>query len=90
MTEVLELLQAANGMTPLGVIALLGTIIWMLVKGQKKVVGKMDVISNNHLHELPDLVENTRRTGDVLQRIEVKLGENFAVIHEKLDDIKDK
>ena len=90
MDEILELLKTANSMTPLGVIGLLGTIIWMLVKTQKVVVSKMDVISDNHLHELPDLVENSRRSVDVLQRIEVKLGENFAVINHKLDGLDKK
>ena len=86
MEELFKLLQAANGMTPMGIIALLGAIIWMLVKGQKQVVGKMDTLSNNHLHELPELVENSRKTVDVLQRIEVSLGSNFGSIHAKLDD----
>ena len=90
MNEIFDLLKAANGMSPLGIIALLAAIIAMLVKGQKTMVDKVDTLGNNHLHELPDLVENSRRSVDVLQRIEVKLGENFAVIHEKLDDIKDK
>ena len=81
MNEILELIKAANGMSPLGLSALLGVIILMLVKGRQQV----QKLTDNHLHELPELVENSRRSVDVLQRIEVKLGENFAAIHARLD-----
>ena len=86
MQEILELIKTASGMSPLGVIALLAIIIAMLVKGQRMVVGKMDTLSNNHLHEIPELVENSRRTVDVLQRIEVRLGEDLTYIKSKVDE----
>lgn len=85
MNELLELLTAANGMTPMGIIALMGTIIFLLIRGKQQV----EKLSNNHLHELPELVENSRKTVDVLQRIEVSLGGNFAQINGKLDNLNE-
>ena len=82
MEELQELLKAANGMSPMGIIALMATIIWLLVKGRQQVAK----LSDNHLHELPELVENSRKTVDVLQRIEVGLAGNFAEIKTKLDE----
>lgn len=81
MAEILELFKAASGMTPLGVIAMLVAVVWLLVKGRKDVQN----LGDNHLHDMPELIENSRRTVDVLQRIEVRLGENFAAIRERLD-----
>ena len=73
MDELLELLKTANGMSPLGVIALLAVIIGMLVKGQKSMAAKVDTLGDNHLHDLPVLVGNSNKMVDTLQRIEVKL-----------------
>ena len=86
MSELLELIKSANGITPLGLSALLAIIIWMLVKGKRAVTAQVQTIGDNHLHDLPLLIENSNRTVEVLQRIEVKLGENFSAIHAKLDD----
>ena len=59
MTELFSFLQ---GVQPIGVIALLGLIIYMLVKSRQD---KTDIV-DNHLHELPEILES-------LKRIEVKL-----------------
>ena len=80
MTEILELLKAVNGMTPIGIITLMAIIIFLLVKGRKDVKD----LSDNHLHDLPLLVENSNRTVDVLQRIEVRLGEDLTYIKERV------
>ena len=85
MSELLDLFTAANGISSLGVIAMLAAIIWMLVRGQRNVTSHMKTISENHLHELPELVENSRRTVDVLQRIEVRLGEDLTYIKGRVD-----
>lgn len=86
MPELFEVIKAANGITPLGLSALLAIIVWMLVKGKRDVAAQVQTLGENHLHDLPLLVENSNRTVEVLQRIEVKLGENFSAIHAKLDD----
>lgn len=86
MHDIFELFKAANSLTPLAIIGLLAAAILLLAKGRKEVTAKITTIADNHLHELPELVENSRRSVDVLQRIEVKLGENFAAIHAKLDE----
>lgn len=86
MTEVLELIKAANGITPLGLSALLAVIIWMLVRGKKSVAAQVRALGDNHLHSVPDIAANMERIVDTLQRIELKLGENFAAIHVKLGD----
>lgn len=61
-----ELFTFLTNVQPLGVIALLGVVIYMLVKnqqGQKR-------IATNHLHGLPEMAET-------LKRIEEKLDRNF-------------
>lgn len=67
-----------------GLIAL-ALVIWAWKGPFKTIQNSVTEIKDNHLHELPELVENSRRTVDVLQRIEVKLGENFASINARLD-----
>ena len=68
----LELLKTLNSFSPLGVIALLATIIYMLVN-QKKAVSE---VSDNHLSGLPEMAEDirtliveVRKSNDLLQRI---------------------
>lgn len=90
MSEIVELFKAANGLTPLAIMGLLAAAILLLAKGRKEVSEKMDTLANNHLHELPLLVENSTRSVDILQRIDTKLAENFAVIHVKLDNLDEK
>ena len=85
MESIFELFKAATSLSPLGIIALLAGVIAMLVKAKNEMSAQVKVIGDNHLHEMPELVENSRRSVEVLQRIEVKLGENFAVIHSRLD-----
>ena len=86
LQELIELIKAANGVTPIGLSALLAVIIVMLVRGQKTVVSKMDMLSDNHLHELPVLIENSTRMVDTLARIEVRLGEDLTYIKTKVSE----
>ena len=58
----IELFSFLTSIQPIGVIALLGLIIYMLVKSRQD---KTDIV-DNHLHELPEILE-------ALKRIEVKL-----------------
>ena len=74
MDSVTALLDTLNTLSPLAVIALLGVVIFFLVKGR----GEVQSIASNHLSGLPEILET-------LQRIEVKLGEDLAWIKAKLN-----
>jgi len=76
----MSLLQVLNSLSPLAVIALLAVIIFMMVQQNKGTAKQEQVneIRDNHLHDLPQMLET-------LQRIEVKLGEEFAYIRAKLN-----
>ena len=78
MELLIQLLATLNSMTPLAVIALLGLVIFLQVKNQKK-IGK---IEDNDLHDLPEMAET-------LQRIEVMLSKEFSYIRERLSGRKD-
>ena len=80
-----ELLTVLNNLSPIGLAAMLGLIIYMLVRGQRDTAKQVQSVGDNHLHELPILVENSHKTVEILQRIEVRLAENFSVIRERLD-----
>lgn len=85
METIIELLQMLNTLSPLAVIALLGIVIFMLVKGRTAADAKVETIASNHLHELPELVENSRKAVEVLQRIETRMAEDFGYIKAKLN-----
>lgn len=74
METLLAVLTTLNAMTPLGVIALLATIIYLQVKSHKQV----DTLKTNDLHELPEVVES-------LRRIEILLASEFSYIRAKLN-----
>lgn len=80
MTALTSLLQTLNTLSPLAVIALLGVVLFMLVKakgarlldipiGQEKIASQVDLISNNHLSDLPKMVESLQRMEALLQNI---------------------
>ena len=61
MTELFEFL---NTVQPVGVIALLGVVIYMLVRQQlnvKTVEKGQQNLADNHLHELPEIANTLRR-----------------------------
>ena len=66
MDLLLQILQILSNFSPLGVIALLGVVIFMLVKAKQEVAGKVDVLADNHLHEVND---SLRRIETLLQDI---------------------
>lgn len=77
--DIVAILQALLGMSPLAIIGLLGTIIFMMVKqGKWSTEKSVKEIQNNHLHELPEIAET-------LRRIEQKIGEDFSYIKAKLN-----
>jgi len=62
-------LDKLNSLSPLAVIALLGTIIFMLVKGRTSADKKVEEVATNHLHSLPDMVESLNRIEGLLKTI---------------------
>ena len=62
----------------LAVIGLLGTIIFLLVRGKTDVSDKVDNLADNHLHDVPEILAT-------LQRIEVKMSEEFAYLRARVN-----
>jgi hypothetical protein len=85
MDIVIEFLTTLSAMSPLAVIALLGTIIFMMVKGKTAADSKVETIASNHLHELPEAVEILRKIDNTLQRIEVKMSEDFSYLKGRIN-----
>lgn len=77
MEFIVQLLQTANSLSPLAVIALLVVVIIMLVKRPSMDV-EMQELRTNHLHELPEIAE-------ALRRIENSLATNFSYIRARLN-----
>lgn len=69
----MELLALLNSFSPLGVIALLAYIVYLLVNQRQQV----HAIKTNHLHGLPEMLE-------ILHRIELTLVEGFAELRTTL------
>lgn len=78
MDAIVSLLNTLNGLTPLAVIGLLGTIIFLLVKGKTSTDRKVDEIRGNDLHELSEMAET-------LRRIEIKLFEEFSYLRARIN-----
>lgn len=70
----IALLNVLNTLSPLAVIALLALVLFYQARNEKK----LHVMKTNDLHHLPEVVET-------LQRIEVSMERNFAVILSKLN-----
>lgn len=75
MESLIGLLQTLNSLSPLAVIGLLGLVIFLLVRGKTEVSTKVDTISDNHLHEVLE----------VLQRIEVTLNKEFSYLKARIN-----
>lgn len=80
-----------NTLTPLAVIALLGTVIFLLVykkpftEAVKPIQSSLEEVKSNHLHELPAIAANMERVVEILQRIEVKMSEDFAYLKARMN-----
>jgi biopolymer transport protein ExbB/TolQ len=92
MDSVLELLKLINSLSPVAIIGLLGTVIFMLVRGKTAVDEKADKIATNHLHGLPEMASTLEDIKDILrtmsnqlQRIELRLGEDLTYLKTKLN-----
>lgn len=81
MEALVSLLNVLNTLSPLAVIALLALVLFMQAKNAKHVESarnEVETLRTNDLHEMPDILAT-------LQRIEVKLGEEFAHIRARLN-----
>jgi hypothetical protein len=77
MTEsLISLLQTLNSLSPLAIIGLLGTVIYLMVYKQPT-AQDFHRLTTNDLHELPQIAET-------LRRMEVSMQENFAYIIARL------
>lgn len=78
MDSLIELLKTLNSLSPLAVIALLGTVIFFQVKNSTKSDKSFETLADNHLHDLPVILET-------LQRMETSQATAFATIIAKLN-----
>lgn len=74
----MNILTFLNSLSPLGVISLLAYIIYLQVKGQNKSTAQISNVTDNHLHDLPAILE-------ILQRIETTQSAAFATIIARLN-----
>lgn len=82
-----HILHTINDFTPLGIIALLGIIIFFMVwkSPLKPLETSLAEVKDNHLHELPAMAESLRDISATLQRMEVKMGEEFSYLKAKVN-----
>ena len=84
-------LKVVNEFTPTGIIALMvvvfGLFLWKNpFKGITAISDSLDQIKGNHLHQMPEIAANMERAVDILERIEVRMGEEFTFIRVKLEN----
>ena len=82
MESLLGLLNTLNTLSPLAVIGLLALIVFMLVKGKTGVDQKVDQLAGNHIH---DLSGDLKAIIEILQRLEVKFGEDLTWLKARLN-----
>jgi hypothetical protein len=85
MEILISFLQTLNTLSPLAVIGLLGTVIFLLVRGKTAADTKVEAIASNHLHDLPSIAESVKEMSETLRRIEQRMGEEFSYIRAKLN-----
>lgn len=91
----IELFKALNSASPLAVIALLVYIVYTLVinkKADQAVAANVVSVKDNHLSDMPEIVETLRSMSQTLvrmeasqQRCEVNQSENFAYLKARLN-----
>ena len=79
MDTLIALLSTLNNLSPLAIIGLLGTIIFMMVKGKTAADGKVETIATNHLHELPEIADTLRQMAETLRLMETKMAEGLQL-----------
>ena len=82
MDNLIKFLEALNSLSPLAIIGLLGTVIFLLVKGKTSVDDKVAVISDNHLHGVQESLDRLLET---LQRIEVDMKGEFSYLRARMN-----
>ena len=85
MDTLLEILQVASNLSPLAVIGLLATVIFLMVKGKTSADEKVEHLAGNHLSCLPEIVAALNRIENVLAcTIELArfLSRSFLAHHE--------
>lgn len=84
METLIALLETLNTLTPIGIIALLGVVIFMIVYRNplKPIQNSLAEVKDNHLH---DVVNQLDRMNETLQRIEIKMSEEFAYLRAKIN-----
>ena len=87
VSTIAQILHTINTFTPLGIIALLGVIIFFMVwKSPLKPLEKsLTEVKDNHLHKLPVMAESLREISGTLQRMEVKMVEEFSFLKAKVN-----
>lgn len=88
-----ELIAALNTITPLGVIALLGFVIYELVQRRRNpsnrdLDARIATMISNHLHELPEMAATLRRMESALDRIataQADTGKELAYIRARIN-----
>jgi hypothetical protein len=73
MEAIIEFLTVLGSLSPLAVIALLGTVIFLLVKGKTSADEKIETVASNHLHDLPEMCESLKRIEGLLEKINDKV-----------------
>lgn len=66
LADPVELFKLLNSVSPLAVVALLSYIIYMLVNNKRQV----SAVKDNHLHDLPEMLELLRSMNASLERQE--------------------
>lgn len=85
MDALTSLWELLNNLSPLAVIAMLATVIFLLVRGKTAADTKIDIIKGNDLHELPTMAEDIRAMAATMQRLEVKISEEFSYLRARLN-----
>lgn len=92
MGSIETVLRVVNEFTPTGIIALIvaivGLFVWKnpLKAATAPIEASLDQIKNNHLHDIPRLADSMDKAVEVLQRIELRMAEEFTFIRTKLDE----
>lgn len=77
----METLKDLLTATPMSIIAMQAAALFYIIKNHRTV----QKIKGNDLHEMPEIAEGIRTLNETLQRVEVKLSEEFSYIRARLN-----
>ncbi len=83
METLISFLTTLNSLSPLAVIALLETILFLLVKGKTAADGKVETIVTNHLHEVPSIADAVKEMAETFRRMETKMSDEYVYLRGK-------